>query len=528
MHLQTSKRFTRIRMVLIISLSVLLNIHFLTAQDFNYPIKRVNGVACYVYTVQQAEGFYRISKNFNTSEAIIKSINPAVNDGLKVGMQIYIPINPSSDIGISYIEHVVEKKQTLFRICKLYEITEDELLKYNPQISRKSIQVGEVLKIPLKIEQKESLKLKIEDKSLDSDKTQNKEPQKNTSASLDMSHTQKQGTLNIAFLLTLMLDQPTEQSDNRFVDFYAGALVAIHKAKSQGISFNIYTYDIEKSDLKLMEVLQDSIFKNIDLIIGPAYSNQVSIISDFARMHKIKTLIPFSSKIYDLETNPYLYQFNPGLDIEQNKLQEILKAKKNNANIIFADLPNVSSSNDDGGLLSVQLKEYMSNNNLKFQSVSFNQDYIQNLQNAIRPTVENLLIFNTSRLNNLQPFLKQINEIADTTNLKIYEPYAWRTAKLKRPTSFYLSAFKNDFKVTSYESYMNAFNRLFDWTATSDSPRYDLLGYDLLTYFIKFVLKKNQLVPTSYTLSEGIQSDIKFEKSTTKGGFINKSLNQYE
>lgn len=520
MQLQTSKRITGRIKILILSLTVLLSISFTFAQELKYPIKNFNGIECYVYTVKQAEGFYSITKKFNTTEAVINSFNPATKEGLKLGMQLYIPVMPSSDPTISYITHIVEKKQTVFRICKIYKITEDELREYNPQLQNRSVQIGEVLKIPVKKQ--------IEGGSKKLMHTDTKQDNSLSKSTINVLQPKKAETLNIAFLLTFMLDQQHELSDNRFVEFYAGALVAIQKAKSQGINLNIYTFDVEKSDLKLMEVLQDTAFKKIDLIIGPAYSNQVSIISDFARMHKIKTLIPFSSKIYDLETNPYIYQFNPGLDIEQIKLQEILKAKKNTNNIIFADLPSVNNKSDEGFVLSYQLKDYLRKNNINYQTVIFNQEYIQNLQTAIDPTSENLLIFNTSRLNNLQPYLKSMNELAETTTIKIYEPYAWRTSKIKRPQSFYLSAFKNDFKVSSYENYMREFDRIFDWSPTSESPRYDLLGYDLMNYFLKYVLKKNQSPPTSYQMSEEIQSDMKFEKSTDKGGFINKSLNLYE
>ncbi|MEA4937874.1 MAG: LysM domain-containing protein [Paludibacter sp.] len=529
MQIQTLNKKTAFRKVLMICLSVLVNISFLISQELNYPLKKINGIECYVYTVKPAEGFYRIGKNFDTTEAIIKSFNPQAVEGLKAGMQIYIPVKTSSTPGISYIEHVVEKKQTIFRIRKMYKITEDELLEYNPQIKDRPIRVGETLKIPVRKEKEKNVQsLKDNEKTVNSEKKQNKEPQKASNGLLEIFQTPKPDTLDIAFLLPFMLDQKAEIQDNRFIEFYAGALVAIQKAKKQGINFNIYTFDVEKSDLKLMETLQNDAFKKIDLIVGPAYSNQVSMIGDFARIHKIKTLIPFTSKVYDLETNPYIYQFNPGPDIELSKLQEIIKNKIKNSNFLFADLPYVNSSNDDGFVLSGQLKDFMRNNHLDFQTVLFDQDYLQNLHKAINPSVENILIFNTGKLSNLNVYIKNITAMSDTINLTIYEPYAWRTSKIKRPRAFYLSAFKNDFASTAYESYTKDFDLLFDWTPSSESPRYDLLGYDLLNYFIQYVLKKDPTIPISYVLHEGIQSDLKFERSTVKGGFINKTLKQFE
>jgi LysM repeat protein len=528
MQIETIKKMTGISRVLIICLSVLININFIFSQELNYPLKKVNGVECYIYTVQQAEGFYRIGKNFNTTEAVIKSFNPQITDGLKVGMQIFIPVKPSATPGISYVEHVVEKKQTIFRIRRLYKITEDELLEHNPQIKDRSIQVGEVLRIPVKNEEDESIqKNKNGNKATDTEKKHNKETQKDTNGFHDMFRPQKSDTLDIAFLLPFMLEQKPELSDSRFVEFYAGALIAIQKAKAQGINFNIYAFDVEKSDLKLMEILQDTIFKKIDLIVGPAYSNQVSIIGDFARMQKIKTLIPFSSKIFDIAINPYLYQFNPGQDVELKILQEIIQKKNNRSNFIFAEIPSISG-NDDGLLLSGQLKDYMQMNNMGFNTVLFNQEYAENLREAIRPSVENILIFNTSRLSNLNAYMRHLNVLTDSFQIKIYEPYAWRSSKTKRPDSFYLSVFKNKFSDTSYDAYMTQFGNLFDWLPSSELPRYDLLGYDLLNYFISHIISNKQETLLSYPINEGIQSDLKFERSSVKSGFINNTLNQYE
>lgn len=121
----------------------------LFAQTPSYPVKNVNGIECIVYKVQPAEGFYRISKNFNTTEAEIRAVNPQITDGLKAGMEIYIPVQQKTKTEKNYIEHLVEKKQTIFRIRKMYNITEEELIEMNPHLKQNSLRTGEILKIPL-------------------------------------------------------------------------------------------------------------------------------------------------------------------------------------------------------------------------------------------------------------------------------------------------------------------------------------------------------------------------------------------
>lgn len=509
----------------------------LFAQTPSYPIKKINGVECIVYKVQPVEGFYRISKNFHTSEAVIREYNPQITDGLKAGMEIYIPVKQEHTAKKDYIEHVVEKKQTIFRIRKMYNITEDELIAINPHLKEKKLRTGEILKIPLsKKETKQEVEKKddatrtvVEKKEVNQLVKQNliENPKNKKTIGGENIKPNKPKNLNIAFLLPFMLDQKQESSDKRFIEFYSGSLLAIKEAKDNGINFNIHTYDVEKSDLKIMEVLQDSILTGMDLIVGPAYSNQVSVIGDFARLHKIKTLIPFSSKLLDLETNPYIYQFNPGLEVELQRLQELLQTEEKQTNVIFAELNHVSMGDDNYQLVR-SLKQHMNEHNLPYQTILLNTDSLQHLRQTVDPLKENIIFFNTTRINNVSIYLYELQQLSSSVNIKIYEPYSWKNSKTEKPASFYLSVFKNEYPEAIYEKYSNNFSSLFDWTPSNELPRYDLLGYDLLQYFINHVLSSNNVPAVSYPFQEGIQSNLQFEKAAATGGYINKFLNHYE
>lgn len=510
------------------------------ALDKPYPKQEVNGVLCYVYKVQPSEGFFRVSQNFGTNETELKQFNPQLTDGLKVGMEIFIPVkNPDgSYVGVQpkmepqdntteYLLHEVERRQTIFRIRRLYDITEEELIEHNPQIKDRSIQVGEKLRIPIKKDPK------TDKNSVQSVKSTDNQAQDSVKSGglLSVFHKdnkkQSSDSVRIAFLLPLMLDQKPDPSDSRFVEFYAGALVAIQEAKMNGKKISVHTFDTEKSDLKLMEILRDSILTKVDIIIGPAYAAQVSLIGDFARMHRIRTIIPFSSRIFDLNTNPYIYQFNPGQEEELRKLQEILRTERELNNIIFAELPS-SNPNDDAFLLTHQLKLFLNNNNIHFRTVTLDELYKDNLRPLLNPTKENIVFFNTSRINSLREYLVGTNSYTNSVRVKIYEPYSWRNSNLEKPRSFYLSVFKDEYPVALYENYLQQFTQLFNWQPAYESPRYDLLGYDLTQYYLKVLHNNSSMPETAYPPFEGIQSMLKFEKSSPRGGYINRQLNHYE
>lgn len=518
---------------LVILFSFIFVLGQLTAQTPDYPIKNINGVDCYEYTVQKSEGFYRIGLNFNTTESIIRNFNPQIGDMLSENMVIYIPVYKPEGNNSQYLRHKVERRQTVFAITRLYNITEEELVKLNPSIRNNTVREGDTLIIPIIIQPQSIEKIAENKEEINTKEEKQKREElsnlENKLKALNQQPVSKSvtDTLDIAFLLPFMLDTKGEPSDSRFVEFFAGAMVALQEAQSRGMHLRIHNLDTEKSELKLMELLQQNDLSKMDLIVGPTYSGQVSVISDFARMHKVKTLIPFTSKVLDLETNPYIYQFNPSQDVEIKKIQEILIQESPNANIIFAEVPNISVL-DDGFRQSEQLKSFLTQNNITYNVLPMGPYYLTDIYSVLSSSKENIVFFNTNRISQVNSFLKEMLAVSQKYDLKIYEPYAWRSTRVEKPRSFYLSFFRDEFPEQKYDAYMNRFSSLFSWTPGYDYPRYDLLGYDLISYFLRSILINRSESVNIYPVFEGVQSDMQFEKASLRGGYINKQLYHYE
>ncbi len=536
-HLSTLSRVNIISLFLIIFLFSSCRVQ---SQIPSYPIKMVNGVECIVYTVQASEGFYRIGKNLNTTEAIIREYNPQVKDGLKVGMELYIPTGKTESTqsiqnqhttqstaptSTNYKEHIVEKKQTIFSIRKMYDITEEQLLNANPHLRERVLQAGEVLRIP--IANKETVKVPEPAREQEVREVKEVVERPELLRDQEVKGDVSAKTYKIAYLLPFMLDQKQETSDKRFLEFYAGSLLAIKQLKESNINFDIYAFDVAKTEMKLMSLINSGDLDGMDLIIGPAYSNQVSIICDFARMQKIKTLIPFSSKIYNIESNEYIFQFNPGQDLEIEKIESILKKEEGNSHIVFADLTNVNPS-DEGYLRSISLKHYLDDLQRPYKSIELHPDSMHLIQQALNPLADNIVFFNTSRINHISLYLMELNRLSSRINLKFYEPYSWRSTNIEKPRSCYISAFKSDYANDAFDTYTQDFYTTYQWTASSEAPRYDLLGYDLTQYFVKNILNNKAILPNEYPYYEGLQSDLRFKKTSLLGGYINTVLNHFE
>ena len=109
----------------------------------------------FYHTVEAKETIYGLCKKYNVTEAQLLAANPDLKDGLKVGATIIIPVNKSEVIGGTeirvdkdFIYHTVEPKETVYSICKAAGISESEFLNLNPEVREKGLQIGQVIKLP--------------------------------------------------------------------------------------------------------------------------------------------------------------------------------------------------------------------------------------------------------------------------------------------------------------------------------------------------------------------------------------------
>ena len=584
----------------------------IVGQNKEYPTKKVNGIEYYLYTIQAGDGLFGIGRKFEVSPEEISKANPEVQKGIKTGQQILIPkqkktadktSEKQANINSSKVfkEHKVQKNETLFAISNKYNVSQEDIIKLNPEI-KKGLREGIVLQIPKvgKAEEKGDREVKKTEKKVVVSVQTKIEPDNNSIDLSNIKHTthlvqpnetlyslgrlynvkvvdiirlnpgsagklvvgtevnipiseevttkdsksvtiannqirktdslklvNKEKVIQIAFLTPFMLEQnKLDPSVERFVDFYAGALMAVQEAKEKGISLEIYTYDTEKSEEKITTILSKPELKNMDLIIGPAFSNQVSLVANFAKVNKINTLIPFSSKVPEIESNPYLFQFNPGSDTEIKFTLDLLNGKYKNAHIIFAEIPSVSSF-DEGKIRAEALQKELNNRQKSFTKIELTTSDNADFKTSLIKGEKNIVIFNTDKFVYISPFIEPLRAQADDYDIVLFKQYNWKNKNNKMPVSIYISPFRikeNSSRLTTYDE---LFTQRFSKEISLDSPRFDLLGYDLSGYFISLLYRYDTKFIdkiSTFNYSNDIQSQPLFERISNESGFMNQRL----
>ncbi len=103
------------------------------------------------HAVQKGETIYSIAKEYNISEETIYNLNPDSRNGLKVNSVLILPSNSSVNSGATtnnLREHKVKKKETLYGIAQIYNVSVDDIKKLNKELYSRSLKKGEILIIP--------------------------------------------------------------------------------------------------------------------------------------------------------------------------------------------------------------------------------------------------------------------------------------------------------------------------------------------------------------------------------------------
>lgn len=153
-----------------------------TAQKSEETITE-DGKKFYIHHVVKGNTLYNISKTYGVATNVILKKNPLLNDGLRMGLDLKIPVQ-AKKASIDFIYHIVKKKETLYQISKIYNVTIEDIKTIN-EIQNEAISPGQYLKIPsmfvqadessLHSEAKEAKTAKIDDNKYSIYKVQPKE-----------------------------------------------------------------------------------------------------------------------------------------------------------------------------------------------------------------------------------------------------------------------------------------------------------------------------------------------------------------
>ena len=344
--------------------------------------------------------------------------------------------------------------------------------------------------------------------------------------------------LNVAVILSFLLDSYAPKEQSRMVEYYQGFLMAVEELKHEGYSFIINTYDAGQKSQSLDSLLTSGAFDNVELIFGASYPKHNKELAKFAKEREIPLVIPFSNKKDEALNNPTVYVAN---GIQSFILPEISSSFVKtfpNANVIFVEDTTESNKREFVKSLTSELvKHNIPYTTVQMPQISNEEVVLETFSNIYQDDKEFIVIPTSSSattLNTLLPSLLHAKGIdsLNVTKFKLFGYPEWQIhAKDTRELmyevdTYFYATFYSHYALPRVAEFQDEFIRWYDRDIQNIYPRYGMLGYDTGYFFLLAAsLYGNRMYENiNQTPFNPVQSDFKFERISDKDGFINKKF----
>ena len=522
------------------------------------------------HTLNPGETIYFLSKLYGVSDNEIIQSNPGMDiNKLSVGAEIAIPRRKfMSDRQIfeipdkRYIYHKVEKGESLASIAQFYGLSVKELRKENREL--RFPQVGDFVRIPgdLAIEVKEEVVVQTDSaiaKPADTMRIVIKPAGLTSIRELS-------GTLNIAVLLPFYFKENAhriEIDSSRmvrgkkvykelkrpedwiypgsvdFVEMYEGILLAADTLRSLGLNININTFDIKSDTIELTRLIRSGKLDQMDLIIGPVYSHNLTRVSEYVRELGIPVVSPvplYNNSV--LTGNPNLFMTSASLEVSQKALATKLSEYADH-NFVFIHADSLGVDEDVKrfkNLIITELTNWVPYDEIKFKELvffsrsMFDNDSINRLSHALSTQTENVVIIASEDPPVVSEIIMDVHGLSKRHDVKVFGYPVLRELENLDPRYFFdldimvYSPFWIDYTLNDVRQF-NADFRMKFMTQPSETS-FAWQGYDIVYFFLSgLAIHGKEFINTPWIhRPDLLHTEYDFVSKTTRDGFENQKL----
>jgi len=521
----------------------------------------------FIYKVKKKETLYGIAAKFNTTQDKIKELNPELNERpLQIDQELKIPVSVEQQNiqNADYYYHKVKKQETIFGITQLYEIKPKHLYKLNPDLKNRSLQIGELIKVPKNsisdaiFAKKESVnEVTTEPHSDDYVAWKDSliipdciDKQINTEVAykialflpfyLNMNDTLGKYTeiktrdadgieIVESVLKTSRIEDKIYQRSKIFIDFYQGALLALLDLKEKGISFDIRVFDTQNDTNHVKKLLRINDLSNYDLFIGPVFGDNLEIVGDYAWEHQINIVSPLSLKNKFIEHNPYAFQVSPPFEIQMQHASDFLNEFDVKNYIVIHDGNNLDQ--EYIAQFKQQLFAQMNENN--FNQIKYNEVFYYDARDSVlkevfTPGIKNIVIIPSSNQAFVTDVIGKLNAYSYEYDITVFGQPKWVRFENIELSNFHNTnthIFSSSFIDYSKPDVVD-FVKKYRFYFKGEPEKYSFQGYDICKYFCLALNKygKDFRKCIHNNKVRLLQTNFNFVPVSNQGGYQNTAI----
>jgi LysM repeat protein len=535
------------------------------------PVKKQRDEANFIYhTLNPGETIYYLSKLYGVSDNEIIQSNPGVDiTRLSVGTEIAIPrrkfMSDRQKFDIpdkKYTYHKVQKGESLNTIAQIYGLSVKELRKENRDM--RFPQVGDYVRIPAGQLPAEKEVLAEKQDSVPAPPAEVIIPVVRPAGYTRF--TELTGSLDVAVLLPFYFREnadrieidssrmvkgkriykETKRPDDwiypgsiDFVEMYEGILLAIDTLRSMGLDINLFAYDIRSDTFELSRLISKGLLANMDLIIGPVYSGNLAMVTEYALEAGIPVVSPvplFNNSL--LTGNPNLFMANSSLEVAQKAISKKISEYADN-NFVFIHADSLGVDEDVKrfrSMIITELSSWIPYDEIKFRELlffsrsKFDNDSINRLDHALSDQTENVVIIASEDPPVISEAIMDVHGLLKKHNVKVFGYPILREIENLEPRYFFdldmllYSPFWIDYTHNDIRQFNADFRNKFMTEPSEISFAWQ--GYDIAYYFLSGLALHGRefLKDPAMHRPDLLHTDFDFVRKSAEDGFENQKL----
>jgi LysM repeat protein len=598
----------------------------------------ISGVPYYVHTVKKGETAYSISRAYGITVEELDKENPPAIYGVKEGQGLRIPIRPAVETksietatvikahdDSKFIYHNLKPGETVYRLSKMYGVSENEIIQSNAGIDINKLPVGAEIAVPKRQFMSDRQKFDDQDKRYIYHKVLEGETLSSIAREYGLSVRELRrenrdlrfpqvgdfvripsnkvadykeiepiiadtipeiieepvikpvrpagftevknlrGSLNVAVLLPFYLKENAERVEvdssrgksrkqfkfNKrsedwiyfpsldFVEMYEGILLAADTLRSLGLDVNIYPFDIRRDTVALTRLINSGRLEKMDLIIGPVYSHNLTIVADYTRNLGIPVVSPVPL-INDsaLQGNPNLFMSHSSLEVVQKALSKKI-CEYYDYNFVFIHTDTLGTDEEIRrfkNMIFTELSHKLPYEETKFKELifysrsMFDNDSINRLSHALSDHSRNIVIIASEDPPVVSESIMDVHGLSRKFDVRVFGYPAMRDLENLDPKYFFdldmmvYSPSWIDYTKPDVMQFNSKFRQKF-LTEPSEKS-YAWQGYDIAYYFLSGLSMngKNFISSPETHNPDLLQTEYDFIRKNTGDGYENQKL----
>ncbi|MFT6166174.1 MAG: LysM repeat protein/ABC-type branched-subunit amino acid transport system substrate-binding protein [Vicingaceae bacterium] len=490
-----------------------------------------------IHEVQKKNTLYSIAKEYNVEINDIIVANPEIEEGLKKGAKIKIPVAKiKSSTGEEeyvvpaaaspYVTHKVAPKETLYSLSKLYNVSIDSINMVNNGLVG-GLKENDLINIPILKNYKKMAVQAIEDVEFDSSAVKR--------------------SYKVSVLLPFYLDlmdssnglgyrQSQEVSKDLFnkaqyaIDFYQGFKLAAQEKANKGLNLELQVFDTGKDSSTVMEIINSNELDGSDLLVGPLFLSNFLQVADYAKRNKINIVSPVKLSNKVLLGNSYVSKVATSEPIQTRFLGQYIYDSLRFSNLIVV-YPDKFQDRKRMEVLKKQIKTAAEVNHdttrmSPLREVFWNPKDLYGIKSKLKEDELNVIVAPSSDQSFVTRLLTSLNMMGDF-KFKVVGLEAWKNfenIEIEYLHNLNVHLITSEFIDADHPENVEFIKKFNDTYETMPSE-FAYLGYDVASYYLDLLQVSGtnfeMMLPTEKM--QGLSRKFYFVKTGIESGFENHS-----